>query len=908
MVGMGIGHGTAEVVGRRTELDLLAGALANLDRGSGVTIRVRSDAGMGKTTLLNWLATQTTAAVICVTGSESDAELAYSGLASLMKSIEGLCVDLPHPHAKVLADAVGSGSTQGQLTVGAATLAALAAASEQGPLLVLIDDAHWVDEPTCAALAFALRRLHDEPVVAVLAERTGVSSTFDNAGFETIELKGLNADDAAGILGADTDRHVAQRCVDAAEGNPLALVEMARCLDHEQLAGRAPMPVVLPVGNQVIRSFVGRIAALDDEAQQAVAVVAAALDTNARDIQAAVDRFAGGRAGLSAGEAAGITRLTPESVELTHPLMRTAIRNAIGSDSMREANAALAQVVGDADKRAWHLAAATIGPDEAVAQELEHVAVVADQRGAWSAAASTWERSAALSSDAAERYRRLLAAGTSRWNSADPFAAIAVLDEVVAMCDDPLVRCDAIAIRSEGIAWMIDEARGVDELAHEARRISTIDPTRAVGLFIRAALHCGLAGRPLDSQHLARSAVEVAEPLGMPMLLVAKAVRAMSSQRLGDRDGAEADFDADSILSSLPIEMLDAKLLPILQAVALTRITQERWDEANEILDASMAAARYHGLASVLGFSGALQGEMYLRRGRLTDAVLSSVFDVDLNNTPDLPTASFGLAVLARVEAVLGRTYSARDHAEAAIARARRVGMKVLETWGLSALGHAALTTGDYVEAAEHLRRAHRLHSDVLDAGDLWYQGDLMEALLAIGAVDETADVVAEVTAKADVSKSRWGGAVAKRGQGMLHGRPDELRESADELAALGAPFEQARSLLLLGERHGDHEASRMSLRIFERLGAEPWAAQARRIAGPVAPTSSSLASRLTNDELRVAVSVARGRSNRQVADELYLSPKTIDNHLDAILHKLGIADRDELTTFVTRDMEQTPF
>ena len=168
--------------------------------------------------------------------------------------------------------------------------------------------------------------------------------------------------------------------------------------------------------------------------------------------------------------------------------------------------------------------------------------------------------------------------------------------------------------------------------------------------------------------------------------------------------------------------------------------------------------------------------------------------------------------------------------------------------------------------------------------------------------------MVAEVTAKADLSKSRWGAAIARRGLGMLHDRPEDLRESAEELGALGAPFEQARSLLLLGERHGDHEASRAALRIFERVGAEPWAAQARRIAGPVAPTSSSLASRLlTNDELRVAVSIARGRTNRQVADELYLSPKAVEAHFDSILPKLGVRDRTELTQFVMRDMEQTP-
>lgn len=903
---MGHGQGAAAVLGRRTELDLLGGVLHNLDRGSGVTIRLRGEAGIGKTTLLDWVAGATAGAVIRLTGSESDAELAYSGLAALLKAIRTLQIKIPIPHAQVLADAIGSGTTHGQLAVAGATLAAIAAAGEHAPLVLLIDDAQWLDEASCSALAFALRRLPDEPVVAIITERTGVPSRFDNAGFETIEVKGLTVDDALAMLGPGTDRDVAQRCVDAADGSPLALRELARWLDADQLAGRTPLPQDLPVGNRLAGSFVDRITALDDSAKRAAAVVAAALDSNADDIRSAVDGESAVAADLGTCEAAGIIRISDDLIELTHPLMRNAVRDALEADAMRQAHSALAAVVGDADKRAWHLAAATTGPDDDVAALLDDVAAVADQRGAWGAAAATWERAAVLSTTVPERHRRLLAAGTSRWNASDPYGAIAVLDEVATTCDDPLVRCDAIGIRSEGIAWMIDEDRGVDELAEQANRMSTIDPSRSIGLYIRAALHSGLAGRPLDCQRHAQSAVEVATPLGIPMVIAAKAVRAMSLQRLGDREGSEADFDESSILASLPVEMLDATLLPILQAIALARLTQERWTETNDILDLSMVAARHHGLASVLGFSGALQGELFLRRGRLADAVLSSVLDVDLNDTPDLPTASFGQAVLARVEAMLGRAYSARTNAEAAIARARRVGMTVLEIWGLSALGHVALTTGSYAEAAEHLRRLHRLQGDVLDAGDLWYQGDLLEALFAIGAVDEAAEVIEDVTRKAEHSRSRWGAAVARRGRGMLHGQPDDLRKSAEELAALGAPFEQARSLLLLGERHGDHEASRAALRMFERIGAEPWAAQARRIAGPVAPTSSSLASRLTNDELRVAVSIARGRTNREVADELYLSPKTVDAHLEAIMPKLGVRDRDELTVFVTNDIEHT--
>ena len=295
---MGDGRATS-VIGRRTELDLLNGVLRNLDRGSGITIRLRGEAGFGKTTLLDWVTTQTTAAVVRVTGSESEAELAYSGLSAMLRAFRVLRVEVPRPHAQVLSDAIGCGSTQGQLAVGGATLAAIAAAGEHTPLVLLIDDAQWLDEPSCATLAFALKRLFDEPVVAIISERAGVPSMFDNAGFETIELKGLGVDDALAILGEGTDREVAQRCVDAAEGSPLALVELAHRLDDDQRAGRVPLPDDLLVGNTLIRSFVDRVNALDAAAKRGAAVVAAALDPSAADIEAATVRLSAGPTDLA---------------------------------------------------------------------------------------------------------------------------------------------------------------------------------------------------------------------------------------------------------------------------------------------------------------------------------------------------------------------------------------------------------------------------------------------------------------------------------------------------------------------------------------------------------------------------------------------------------------------------------
>jgi DNA-binding CsgD family transcriptional regulator len=266
--------------------------------------------------------------------------------------------------------------------------------------------------------------------------------------------------------------------------------------------------------------------------------------------------------------------------------------------------------------------------------------------------------------------------------------------------------------------------------------------------------------------------------------------------------------------------------------------------------------------------------------------------------------------VTARVEAWLGRLDEAKAHGEAAKAAGTRVGLGTLEAWAGSALGHVALVEGRIDDAIDELRRVQAVHGEVVDPGELWFEADLGEALFAAGDHTATAALATNLAARAERSSSRWGLSAARRLRGLVEHDDVALKESAMLAGELGAPLEEARSLLLLAEQFDDLDAGAGALATFERCGAVRWASRARLAlgddAGSVERASTrdahaSLPEALTDAELRVAVAVARGRSNREVGDELFLSPRTIDAHLRRIYARLGIRSRAQLAVLVDR-------
>ena len=278
-------------------------------------------------------------------------------------------------------------------------------------------------------------------------------------------------------------------------------------------------------------------------------------------------------------------------------------------------------------------------------------------------------------------------------------------------------------------------------------------------------------------------------------------------------------------------------MLALLQLVGYMQMVRERWDVARSTLDGVIAAARRLGQPGVLGMAGSLRAEVDFRTGRWTEAEAEASADVELNAIRREPVAYFGHATLARIEAARGRVESCREHAAPTLATGSRIGMTLLEAWSASALGLLELGQGDTRRALEHLSVVWSdfQQAECRDPGPLWWQGDLVEALVATGARDDAERLVRELDAQVQTTGRVWGEAIAARGRGLLAATgDDEFARSAALLETLGAPFERARTLLLHGEarlRSGDRAGATPLLDdavdTFQRLGAAPWVARA---------------------------------------------------------------------------------
>ena len=369
------------LVGRAAESAWLKRRVTLARRGEGSAVLVAGEPGVGKTALIGRVCASARGfRVLRAVGVESEASLGFSVLADVCRPLLGLLEQIPGPQAAALqgALALGPAVPADPFAVFAGVLSLLAVAAEGQPLLVWVDDAHWVDAESARALAFCARRLYAEPIVLVLAAREGQPLPFPSGAFEPLTLGGLDAAASAELLaaasGRNVDRRVAGRLQAATAGNPLALTEIGGLLSDAQLAGRAALEEPLRVGAAVERLYWRQVAQQPEAVQRAL-LVAAANDTgSAAEITRALPA-----AGLTAGdleraEAAGLVRIAEDRVEFKHPLVRAVAYRAAAGRDRRAAHRALATTVTGPDaplRRAWHRASGTTGTDEAAAQELE---------------------------------------------------------------------------------------------------------------------------------------------------------------------------------------------------------------------------------------------------------------------------------------------------------------------------------------------------------------------------------------------------------------------------------------------------------------------------------------------------------------------------------------------------------
>ncbi|MFI6015219.1 AAA family ATPase [Streptomyces sp. NPDC051243] len=943
--------------GRGTEQDRIDQLLVRAREGESGALVIHGEAGIGKTALLAYVAEAAgTARVLRTVGIESEMELPYGGLHQLLWPVTDRLDRLPDAQATALKAALGLAgqSVSDRFAVGTAVLAILTeAVGGDDPLLCLIDDAQWLDQASLDALAFAARRLHTEGVVMLFAVRDGVPGGRI-AGLPTLRLSGLDTGAVDALLtdrAGDLPPHVRDRIVEQAQGNPLALLELPAALTDEQRGGRLS-PVTLPAGlsspaGRIQESFQGHIRRLP-EATRAMLLVAAADDTGDLDlVLRASARFGATPADLEPAERATLVVLTEHTLSFRHPLVRSATYQDAALARRLAAHQALADALegdsgGDrqADRRAWHQAAATTGTDERVADEMVAAAQRAGGRQGTAAASAAYERAAQLTADAARR-ARLLAAAAFTAAEAGQFARTAALtDRINALALDPETLADFARVRA-----IVELDRG--------------SPGEATRILLACADRIGASG---DLPALLAEAVQAAHSCGDPRLLaevaaripdspeyaVMRAMTALSPAEAPESPDAAGAVDVAGVLSTegaraaagVPAATCTpaAKAVPVAAAAGFAeRIAAGAYAQrlaamgtTYEIAAACVRDCRAQDVVGWLHTALHLLAEAQLALGRYDEAQVSAEEGLAIAEEYGRHhRGTYLRATLATLAALRGEQDRCAGLAEAALERADAHGIALAGAHAQRALGLLDLGCGRAESALAHLEAASaRVGHPALSA---WLLPDLVEAAVRAGRADRAAEPLTRLSEWVTASNRPAAFALLHRCRALTcpDDQPGEAeRHFADALRRHdenhdkgrndeGRPFERARTELLYGEwlrrarrRTDARRHLRAALEAFEALDARPWATRARTELqaigeqfGPDDRADTPLA-RLSPQEREVVRLAATGATNREIATQLFLSPRTVGHHLYRAFPKLGITSRTELPQLLPQDAE----
>ena len=904
------------LVGREVESGRVEGLLAGARAQRSGALVLSGDPGIGKSALCAWAVAQAAGMrVLSVRGVESEADLPFAGLSELCAGELDRLGLLPDPQARALEAALTRRDAPpgDRFAIGAAVLSLLAVADDGESVLVIVDDAQWLDASSADALLFAARRLRSEGVAMLVATRPGTIFDADSTGVPRLSLSGLEPSAARALLGAvhgAMPAQVAQLLADRTEGNPLALLEMPLVLSEAQLAGEQPIEEPLPVGPTLVRALLHRLADLADPARQALLVATASGGERVQPVVDALGTLGLDRDVLDPAEQAGALAIVGEHFEFRHPLLRSAIYHGASAPARRTAHGALAQVASGAT-RAWHLAQATVGEDEAVAAALEQVGQEARLRGAPSAAASAFERAARLSGPGEARIRRLTDAARDAYVAGRPAGALRLLDEALAGSPDAVQRADIQHVRGRILVLQGRFGTAHRLLVAAADPVRDLDPERAAAMLAEAGIDCIGSLDIRNAVATARDAYRVAARASPGVQAFTGSMLATALTLNGER--AEASALLDRILPRLSgADPLSEAGRPIFLA-AQAYLWLERYEPAAGLLDRLIASARKASAPSALPFPLGCRADLDLRLGRWTVAAAQAEQAVSLSEEIAQPAVTaYALECLARLAAAVGDERRCRDLASHAMRLADEHQIEIGRLYVRAALGLLELGLGRIDAAIRELEQARDLaeRHGLAEPNVVHWQADLIEAYVRDGQPDRAREALEAFQRQAEHTGGRWALGTAARCRGLLADDIDQdacFATALDHLQAVTAHFEVARTHLCHGERlrrAGRRTDARQALRRaidgFDRLGATPWATRAQvelRATGATPRRRRGEADRdhLTAHELQVALVVARGASNREAAAALFLSPKTIEFHLAHIYGKLGVRTRTEL-------------
>jgi DNA-binding CsgD family transcriptional regulator len=901
-----------DLLGRASECALLDGLVRDIRRGESRSLVLRGEAGIGKTALLEYLiAAAPDLMVVRAVGVESEMELAYAGLHQLCGPLLGRLESLPGPQRQALEIVFGlsAGAAPDRFLVALAVLSLLSEASEERPVLSVVDDAQWLDQSSALTLTFAARRLLAEPVGLVFAAREAGDGLRDLPG---LDVGGLRSGDARALLGSAVrfrlDEQVRDRIVAETRGNPLALLELPRSLSDTELAGFGRGGVsALP--NRLEESFRRRIMALPHETRRLLLIAAA--DPIGEPIL--VWRSAELRGiSMEAAEPAVEAGLCEFGVRVRfrHPLVRAAAYGAGSPDERRRAHAAIAEVTdaeADPDRRAWHQALASAGPDDVVADELERSAVRARARAGQAAAAAFLERSADLTLDPGRRTERALAAAEARYlaGSGKDALRLAALAARGRLSEPQRVRVDVLRGR---VATMQRRPRDAPPLLlGAAQRLEGVDRGLARDTYRDAFIAAIYAGR-------------FAGDTGLPQ--VAAAIRS-AAPPTDPPSATDELLDAAALLVDAGYETGAASVRRAVAAFRVMPVSGERdlhwlflagrlsiwvWDhETWDVLSSRMIElVRNAGMLALLPFADAARVGWELFAGDLA-AVSANVEEQDRVQEAIGGDSSPGSRVILAAYRGHEAEVAQLDQATTRDAVARGDGPWVaMLNWSKAVLGNGL---GRYHEALAAAQLGAAYPPDMHMSS--WALSELVEAAARCGRAEAASDALGRLAEMAYACGTDWILGVEARARALLAvpADADELyRQAIERLGRTRFGTELARAQLLYGEwlrREGRRADALTQLRPaydkFTSIGMQAFAERARvelaATGEKVLKCSVETRDVLTAQERQVAELARDGLSNPEIGARLFLSRRTIQYHLGKVFGKLGIRSRNELAS-----------
>jgi DNA-binding CsgD family transcriptional regulator len=920
----------ARIIGREAGLARLRGLVDPVPQASQVLL-VIGEAGMGKTVLLADAAQRARSAgtrVLSVTGRESESKLAFAGLHQLLRPVLPRAAGLPGRQAEALLGALGLAAdpvAPDPLLTGVAVLTLLSDLSERSAVLVVADDAHWLDRSSLDALAFAGSRLDAERVVVLLGARGQAPPSGFDRGFPELHLEPLSAADADRLLDGQPrpprGRARAQVLAQAG-GNPMALIELAKVIAADPAASRRWAAEPLPLSDRLRAVITSRFAALPEQAQAALLLAAVA---DGADLSAAASRGAGPDArALAPAEQLGLVKVDRTGLQFSHPLVRSAIYHSAPFAQRAAAHRQLAEALhGQPDRRAWHLAAAALHPDEHVASLLEATATQAQHRGGAAAAALAMERAAELSPDRADQARRLVAAASAAVPTGQGDWVQDLATRALAVTADPELRMTARHDAGWALAWSGQRTAALSALISVAEEASRDLPALAWDALSSAATVAYQSGLPASREAVSRT-LDLLERQGPPPPGRGPRID-VNALKLWIRASTDPIGGRSQLLPYLRKIVGSPLEEPSLWGTGSAAWILDESDLAVRLLQDAMHRLRAPGVRGTSGGGLTVLGWAYIDTGRWDEAleVAAEAAGMAEANHMEIVAASADV-ITATVLAMRADAGAARRHVARALATVDPAECGLVAARARRALGVAALADGSYLLAFTQLRGLFNedgapLHNYASYLG----VADLAAAAVRADRRMEGCDVISRALSHLNGMASPRLEQLIARARGIL---ADPAKSGAYFDKALSDPagdqwpFERAQLRLdhaeWLRRRRRINDAKPVltqALGTFRRLRARWWAQRAEaelRASGVTvadAPGERDALWELTPQQRQIVRLASDGLTNHQIGDRLFLSPRTVSSHLYRSYPKLGVAGRHQLRDVITRASTPTP-